>query len=72
MIRILESIANTIVLVFGLIIHTIQSLVTLIIQIPTYVTWLLSAITFMPVLVMPFIIASISLLVILFVVGRGH
>lgn len=72
MIRLIQSIINSIGLFVTFLVHTITSLLTLIINIPTYIEFLLASISFMPTLVMPYIIASIALLVMLFVIGRGH
>lgn len=71
MINLFNSFISSVSLVIQFIGHTIQSLLVLIVNIPTYINFLLSSITFMPILVNPFIVASLSLLVILFIVNRG-
>ena len=71
MINLFNSVVQSISLVIQFLGHTISSLVVLITQIPTYINFLLSSITFMPVLVNPFIVASLACIVMLFIVNRG-
>lgn len=71
MINLFNSVVQSISLVIQFIGHTISSLIVLITQIPTYINFLLSSITFMPVLVNPFIVASLACIVMLFIVNRG-
>lgn len=71
MINLFNNVINTISLIITFIGHTIQSLLVIITNIPVYVNFLLTSITFMPYLVMPFIVASLALIVMLFIVNRG-
>lgn len=67
----LAAVGNMIVTVINLGIHMIESFIHLFTMIPTYVNFLISSINVLPVVLIPFITASISLYVILFVLGRN-
>lgn len=70
MLSLLSSIANTIVSLVQLVISTIDSFVNLLLEFPTYITFLSTSIGFLPDLVVPFALATISIIVVLFMIGR--
>lgn len=70
MIQLLESIVNIITTFTEFIINTIQSLVALIGQIPTYVSFLTSIILYLPPFVYPFVIACLSIIVVQYILNR--
>ena len=70
MLDLLSSFGNTLVSLITLLVSSISSFVNLISNIPTYITFLTSSIGFLPDLVIPFAIATVSLYVVLFIIGR--
>lgn len=54
----------------NLVITTITSLVHLIINIPTYVTLLITSVNVLPGFIIPFALAFISLVVVQYIVGK--
>ena len=62
---------NIIVSLMTFVIHTVQSLVFLFTRIPTYTAFLINSINVLPVVILPFVTASISIYVVLFVLGRN-
>lgn len=70
MISLLQSIVDTIVSLVGFLIHSVESLINLIAHIPSYVSFLTVSIGFMPTIIMPFAIASISIYVVFLILGR--
>lgn len=70
MISLLQSIVNTIISLVSFVISAITSLVALLMRIPTFVSILVSSIGFMPTVWMPISLVTISISVILMVVGR--
>ena len=71
MISLLQSIVDTITSLIGFVIHSIESLINLIAHIPSYVSFLTVSIGYLPTIVMPFCIASISIYVIFLVINRS-
>lgn len=71
MITLLQSIVDTIVSFVSFFIHSITSLLNLIAHIPSYVSFLVSSIGYLPTIVMPFCIASVSIYVVFLVLNRG-
>lgn len=70
MISIFITILNVISSIIHLIINVINGLISLIIHIPTYISFLTVTIGFLPALIIPYLIASVSIYVVLFIVGR--
>lgn len=71
MIKVLTSIVtlfNTLVTFF---INTFKSIFMLISKIPDYTTFLSTAIASLPLVIIPFMAASISVYVVLFILGRN-
>lgn len=66
----LESVAELITSVLGLIFHAIQMLVMMLLQLPKAITWVLTSITFMPAFVGSVIIISVGIAVIITVVNH--
>lgn len=52
------------------IISSVESLFTLISNIPVYLEFLVSGISYLPSIIIPFAVATISLYVVLFIIGR--
>lgn len=71
MIKLLTSIVDFITSVVNLVIHTIESLINLFAHIPTYVSFLTVSISYLPNIIIPFAIASISVYVVYLVLNRG-
>lgn len=70
MIDILRSIVEVITTVITFFIHSIESLVSFFLNVPTYTAFLINSVNLLPSVVIPFAIASISLYVMLLVIGR--
>lgn len=70
MLSILESLIHTITALINFFIHAIQSLINLFIKIPTYVNFLVTSINVLPIIIIPFAMAAISIYVVLFILGR--
>lgn len=70
MLQLLSSFADTIVSLVRLVISTLTSFTNLIANIPQYVSFLTSSIGFLPDIIVPFAIATVSILVVLFIIGR--
>lgn len=71
MITLLQSIVDTIVSLVGFVIHTVESLINLIAHIPSYVSFLTVSIGYLPTMIMPFAIASVSIYVVFLILNRG-
>lgn len=71
MIGLLQSIVDTVTSVIAFLIHTIDSLINLLAHIPTYVSFLTVSIGFLPTIVIPFAIASVSIYVVFLILNRG-
>lgn len=70
MLDLLRSLVETIGLLFNFFINTILGLVNFIGMIPTYVTFITSMISVVPLFAQVFFISGITLTVILFVIGK--
>lgn len=71
MIELLKSIVTVITTVITFFIHSIESLISFFLNIPTYAAFLINSVNVLPSVVIPFAIASISLYVMLMVIGRN-
>lgn len=71
MLNLFSSFIDIVVTVVTLLINTIKSFVNLIDNIPTYKLFLISSINVLPMILIPFATISISLYIILFVLGRN-
>lgn len=71
MIKLLQSIVDTITSVISFLIHTIQSLINLFLHIPTYVDFLVTSIGLLPTIIIPFALASVSVYVVFIILNRG-
>lgn len=71
MINLLTSIVNTIVSLVAFVVHALESLFSLITRIPTFISILVTSIGFAPNVIMPFAMATVSISVVLFIVGRN-
>lgn len=70
MIKLLQSIVDSISSILGFVINMFKSLLVLFSHIPTYFDYLVSTIGYIPSVVLPFAIASISIYVVLFIINR--
>lgn len=71
MIDLFKSIVDFLVSIGGIVVHTIDSLVNLFLHIPSYVSFLSVSISYLPTIILPFAIASISIYVVFIVINRG-
>lgn len=71
MLDILNQIATTFVSMVQFVINTIESFVNLISKIPQYTAFMVQAIGLLPAIMIPFAIASISIYVVLMILGRN-
>lgn len=71
MINFLNSIVDTITSLISFVVHAIQSLFSLLINIPRYVTYLSNVLQYIPSVFAPFLLVSISLYVMYLIVGRS-
>ena len=67
----LAALGDLIVTIITFVVHMVQSLVFVFTRIPTYTAFLISSINVLPVMIIPFVTASISIYVVLFVLGRN-
>ena len=70
MLNILRSFLDIVINLVNFVINTVTSLINFIVNIPNYVNVLTAAIGYMPSLLIPFAIASVSLYVVLFLIDR--
>lgn len=70
MFSILSAIANTIVTLVTFIISALNSFIQLIINIPDYFQFLVNSINLLPTVVIPFAILSVTIYIVLFILGR--
>lgn len=71
MIELLKSIVTVITSVITFFIHSIESLIAFFLNIPTYTAFLISSVNLLPSVIIPFAVASISLLVMMLIIGRN-
>ena len=71
MLNLLSNIIDIITTLITFIFNTIMSFINLISNIPTYTTFLISSINVLPVVLIPFATVSISLYVVLLIMGRN-
>lgn len=71
MINLLESITNTITSLVGYVISTIQSFINMLTKIPQFITYILSLVDLLPTIFKVFIVVSISVMVIQYILGRN-
>lgn len=72
MINLLNNLLNGFKAVGQLLINIVTSLVNFVLNIPTYTTFLHTAITVLPDIVLPFALISITISVTLFVINRQN
>lgn len=71
MITLLQSIVDTVVSLVAFLLHSIESLLNLLLHIPSYVSFLTVSLGYLPSLVLPFALASVSIYVVFLVLGRN-
>lgn len=72
MLKLLSSFGSVVISLVTLITSTFKALFLIILNIPIYVAFLVDFIAFQPSVVQPFMIATISLYVIFFILNREH
>ena len=70
MLNLLSSLINTVISLVNFFVNSIQSLIDLITRFPTYISYITSAIGFTPTLIQPFLLASLSIYIIFFIIDR--
>lgn len=70
MLNLLSRIAEVIITLVTLVINTLTSFVNLITHMGSYSTFVISTINTLPAVLIPFATASISLYIVLFILGR--
>ena len=70
MIDLLSAIVSSISALLNLIVSTLTSFINLLVNIPTYVTFLTNSIGYLPETISIFCVASISIVIVLFIIGR--
>lgn len=71
MLNLLSQIVNTIIAIVMFFIHTVESFINLLLHLPAYITFLTQSIGLLPAMLIPFAVASISIYVVLMIVGRA-
>lgn len=71
LVKMFKSFLDIVVSLVKFVVSTITSLFNLIVNIPIYITFIITNVSFMPNIVIPFILASISLYVIFIMLGRN-
>lgn len=71
MISLLQSIVDTVISLVAFLLHSIESLLNLLLHIPSYVSFLTVSLGYLPSLVLPFALASVSIYVVFLVLGRN-
>lgn len=70
MLSLLSNIVNTLTAIVSFVIHSFVSLINLLVKIPTYISFMISAINLLPAVIVPFCIASVYICYVLFVLNR--
>lgn len=70
MIEILNRLAESFSTIFNLATNIIMSFVNLFVKIPSYSQFLISSINLLPIILLPFALASLSIYIVIFIVGR--
>lgn len=70
MIDLLNSLVGFISAIFNFLWNTIQALVSLITRIPSYITFISSSLVILPTVIIPFVLASVSIYVVYLITGR--
>lgn len=63
---------NVITSLVNFLVNSIESLIMFIVNIPTYIAFLVDSINILPAVLIPFIITSIYIFVALFLIGRNN
>ena len=70
MLSLLSSFINTVISLVNFVVNSIQSIIDLITKFPTYISYITSGIGFTPTLIQPFLLASLSIYIIFFIIDR--
>ncbi len=70
MIKLLSSIVNTISSIVSFIVSSIQAFTNILLNIPNYLTFISTSIGFMPTIFIGFLLATISIYVVFFIIDR--
>ena len=71
MVDFLKALFGTFASLIAFVWNAISSLFNLISKLPTFVLFLTNSVALLPVILIPFIVAAISIYVVLFVIGRN-
>ncbi len=71
MFSLLQSLVSSIVSLFSFLISAIESLLALLTNLPTYTEFLVTSLNLLPSVIIPFALLSVSIYVILFILGRN-
>lgn len=71
MIGLLQSIVDIVTSLVNFLVNIITSFVNLLGHIPTYTAFLISSVSYLPTVILPFALASISIYVIFLILNRG-
>lgn len=72
MLNLIRSLVETISLLFNFFLNTIKGLINFIGMIPTYVTFITSLVSVVPLYAQVFFISGITLTIVLFVIGKDQ
>ena len=70
MLSLLSNLVNTITAIVSFVIHSFVSLINLLVKIPTYISFMISAVNLLPAVIVPFCIAAVYISYVLFVLNR--
>lgn len=71
MLNFLNSIVDTVVSLITFVVHSIQSLMNLLLNMPKYITYLINSILNVPTIFIPFLTASIYIYVMYLITNRN-
>lgn len=70
MLSLLSSFINTVISLVNFFVNSIQSIIDLVTRFPTYISYIVSGIGFTPTLLQPFLLASLFIYVVFFIINR--
>lgn len=70
MLSLLSSFLNTVISLVSFFVNSIQSIIDLLTKFPTYISYIVSGIGFTPTLIQPFLLASLFLYTVFFIINR--
>lgn len=70
MITLLQNLVTTVTAIVMYVIHAIQSLINLVLKLPTYIAFITTSINLLPAVVIPFCMAAVTIYYVLFIIDR--